>query len=194
MRPSIPASSRFLFPVFLCLVAAGCNSGRDLFPLEVGRAWKYSVVDEYGPRMADVRVASRARVGDRMGFEIVGDDGPSRLAWEGSTLLASEMLGTAFHPPLPILRGGAEHARWSWQGTIRNAGRLSSAVVRASQEPSSAEDLGREVGTIRVTLTVETATGSFTVETHYRTGVGILRQEVRRGSDQTLLLTLAAGR
>lgn len=144
--------------------------------------------------MADVRVAGKARVGDRMGFELVGDDGACRLTWDGSTLLASEFLGTAYHPPLPILRGDVENARWTWRGTIRHAGSVVPAVVQASQEPSSAEDLGREVSTIKVALTVQTAGGSFVVETHYRSGVGVLRQEVRRGDTQTLLLTLAAGR
>ncbi|MEW5883486.1 MAG: hypothetical protein AB1725_04580 [Armatimonadota bacterium] len=180
-----------LLPV-LCLHA--CSGSRAYMPLDEGRSWRYSVVDAYGPRMAMLTVERRARVGDRMGVLLAGDDGTSRLAWEGSTLLGSEFVGCAFDPPIPLLEAGAESASWEWRGAVRRGGTVFSAHVRASQQPSTTDDLGREVPSLRVTLSLSVGGRSETVETHYVRGVGIQRQEVRRDGRQVLLVTLATGR
>jgi hypothetical protein len=176
----------------LCVCA--CSTTRAFMPLEVGREWTYSVVDAYGPRMARLTVREPARVGDQMGVLLLGDDGPSRLAWDGSVLVASEFVGCAFDPPIPLLQANAEASSWEWRGAIRRGGIVSSARVIAAQEAATTDDLGREVPSLRVTLRLNVGGETETVETHYVRGVGIQRQEVRRGGRQVLLVTLATGR
>ncbi|MER3413863.1 MAG: hypothetical protein C4340_00195 [Armatimonadota bacterium] len=144
--------------------------------------------------MAHLKVGGRVRVGDQMGVLLTGEDGASRLAWAGNTLIASEFVGCAFNPPIPVLEAGADTATWEWRGAVRRGGVVSSAHVRASQQPSVTEDLGRELPSLRVTLSLSVDGKSQTVETHYVRGVGIQRQEVRRDGRQVLLVTLATGR
>lgn len=163
-------------------------------PLEVGRHWTYTVVDAYGPRMARLAVEGPVRVGDQMGMLFLGDDGSSRIAWDGDTLIASEFVGCAFDPPIPLLKANAEEATWEWRGAVRPGGVVSSARVVAVQEVTTTEDLGREVPSLRVTFTLNVGGTGETVETHYVRGVGIQRQEVRRGGRQVLVVTLATGR
>lgn len=163
-------------------------------PLDEGREWKYSVVDAYGPRMARLKVSGPTRVADQIGTLLVTDDGASRVAWDGDRLIASEFVGCAFDPPIPILEAGADTATWEWRGAVRRGGTVSSAVIRASQQPSTTEDLGREVPSLRVVLDLSVGGTSETIETHFVRGVGILRQEVRRDGRQVLLVTLATGR
>lgn len=178
-----------LLPAF-CLYS--CAGPHAYMPLEKGREWRYSVVDAYGPRMARLKVEGPTRVGNQMGVLLQGDDGSLRLAWRGDTLVASEFIGCTFDPPIPILLAGTERATWNWRGAVRRGGAVFSAHIRATQQPSTTEDLGREVTALRVILSVN---GEHeTVETYYVRGVGFQRQEVRRDGRQVLLVTLATGR
>lgn len=144
--------------------------------------------------MARLTVQGPVRVGDQMGVLLLGDDGSSRVAWDGNTLIACEFVGCAFDPPIPLLKADSEAANWEWRGTVRRGGVVSSARVQASQEAATTDDLGREVPALRVTMTLNAGGAAETVETHYVRGVGIQRQEVRRGGRQVLLVTLATGR
>lgn len=144
--------------------------------------------------MARLAVQGPVRVGDQMGMLLFGDDGSSRLAWDGNTLTASEFVGCAFDPPVPLLEANAEVATWEWRGSVRRGGVVSSARVQASQESATTDDLGREVPALRVTMTLNVGGAGETIETYYVRGVGIQRQEVRRGGRQVLLVTLATGR
>ena len=160
------------------LLLLGCGgTPQDYFPLADGNVWNYVVSLDGDVAYQELRVVGRTAVGPHNGWLLESDMGDSRLAWDGETLLASEMAGVRYSPPIPIY--ARDGARWS--GVVRSAGarREATATVETSNEELTLQ--GRPHQTVRCVVTLDSGDRQVELTTWFFEGLGILRQEQRSG-------------
>ncbi|MBL8066377.1 MAG: hypothetical protein JNM34_11045 [Chthonomonadaceae bacterium] len=158
------------------LVAMGCAPGdHRYFPLAVGNKWSYSVKEDFSSRVEDLEVVRRVPVGRWSGFELKGNSGSSRLAWDGSTLWAAELASQSFDPPLPLFSRGPI----SWQGTTLVQGKRRKAEAQLQVMTDKYRYAGREQDTVLTTLSLTENGRTVQLETWFSEHVGILKQEQR---------------
>lgn len=155
-----------------------------MWPLEVGRAWTYSVDTGLTTFVAKVRVQRRVPVGDALGYELTGTMGTSRVAWRGNELVASMLSQTRFNPPLRLAVAGAKGQaknpyKAAWKGNVEWFGKARSGVAVLQQ---SADRVRIGSAEVPATLSVvRLATDNRTVElsSWFVDGIGLVRQEQR---------------
>lgn len=174
------------------LVIAGCDRQSKMMPLSKGAVWEYQATSGLLTRVTKIQVDSPVAVGSASGYLLTSRQGNSRLAWSGSQLIASQLAGAQFRPPIPLYADLAEGAKLAWKGQIRTAegtrpaqGELVSAKTK--------EKLGtQEVAATLTTLTYQEAGRQHEIQTWFASGVGIIRQEHRsNGQLMTRLIYLS---
>lgn len=162
--------------ILAVLVACSCsNRLQSYFPVTSSSVWKYTVQGEFDTFPDTVKTVGRVPVGQVEGFELVGGMGVSRLAWQGDTLLASELAGQRFHPPIPLLAPTA----LDWTGTWESGGKAKPANAKFSWKPTETTVSGRKTKALESVLKF-VANGRTTVlTTWFVEGIGIYRQEQR---------------
>ncbi len=177
------------FLILACAVGlAGCDRHSKMMPLAKGAEWEYQATIGLLTRVTTIKVDSPVAVGSSSGFLLTSRQGNSRLAWSGSQLIASQLAGSQFRPPIPLYADLAEGAKLAWKGEIRTAegtrpasGQLVSAKTK--------EKLGtQEVAATLTTLTFTEAGRKHEIQTWFAAGTGIIRQEHR--SDGQLMTRL----
>lgn len=165
----------------LCLVAlamatVGCGkSPTSWWPLRASMSQSYSLERGATTLVAPWKVTGRAAVGSELGYVVASPVGESVLAWRGDRLVASQLAGTRFEPPLPVLVEG--EARW--HGTVATAGRVEegSAVVKGEQSKERHSVLG--VRTLQVVSTLRLRGHVCVVESVFADRVGLVSQSQR---------------
>lgn len=162
----------------------GCRGSSDFVP---GTTWNYSV--RWGTQntlVTTIKVTRKITVGGEEGFELRGPNGVSRLAERDGLLVAGELNGTRFDPPLPLLRitnpvtGEDPVTVKTWEGQMIFL--KSSQTCRAKLDQHQFKDLwqSKKVKTQVATLTLTTARNRvIEIRTEYLAGTGILNQEQR---------------
>lgn len=166
------------WPILFCLFVGGCQgSGSDYFPLKSGAKWSYEVKTDFDSRVDDMTVARRVSVGPAKGYELDSPTGPSRLAWDRSTLLASQISGQTFEPPLPLIVPGSQ----SWRGTIETAGRRTPAKAQVKCQVVKLTFAGRQVDGLQSDVRIQSAGQPIQLTSWFVQGTGLVRQEQRTG-------------
>lgn len=162
----------------LLLIACGCApSEQKYLPLAVGNRWSYSVKSDFDTTVDDVVVVGRVPVGKVEGYRMQGNLGTSEMAWDGSTLLASELAGQRFSPPLPLLTSSSV----TWKGFIETAGRRIPAKAKIVSTKVKERFANRDYDTRQTEITFSSVGPNLHLTTWFVEGIGILKQEQRTG-------------
>lgn len=175
------------------LVSAGCGAGNDLYPLSVGRQWKYVVSNTFTSRVQEVTVQRRVPVALTEGYELSGPMGISRLAWRGGTLFAEVLPNTRIYRPMPLLFSGKDKMTSKWSGTIETMGVVNRADGFIEQHPESIDFRSQHVDTEKSTVTLHLPEATIDLETWFVKGVGPIRQEQRTNGKLDFRIELLGG-
>ncbi|MBS1724064.1 MAG: hypothetical protein JSS66_14055 [Armatimonadetes bacterium] len=178
----------------LCLACAlgfavGCGGQGRLMPLDKGSHWTYSVQTDFDTFVDDVRVTRRVPVGPVEGWEVKGSMGVSSLGWSGDTLIAVQLNGQRFEPPLPLLSGKGK----TWQGLVRSGGRTEKCSANLSVAPVKETVGGRQVDGVMSTIALVGGPAPIELKTVFVADVGIVRQEQRSGDRRQRRLDYLTG-
>lgn len=167
----------FFWPVAaLCLCS--CNaSDRNYFPITKASVWKYAVQGDFDTFPDTVIVTGRVPVSDVEGFELAGAMGVSRLGWRGGNLVASELGGQRFDPPITIL----SQSPVSWAGTWETAGKPRQAKADLTTSTTQTTVAGKKTKALESVLTFHAGGKTTTLTTVFVQGIGIFSQEQRSG-------------
>lgn len=164
----------------IAVLVAGCSGARSgLFPLEVGNTWSYSVRGGFVTRVVDLKVLSIESVAGVRGFKLDGPMGSSRIAWNQGILVAEELAGSRFSPPVQLLDSNQPAQHLLWNGLVSAMGRTSNAIAVVTQSNESFEIAGRKYPAVVSTVELQTAGRSMELKTWYVDGIGPVRQEQR---------------
>ena len=164
-----------LCPIFLT-VSCG-SSAHDLFPLAEGNVWNYVVNHDGETAYQELRVVGRTAVGPHKGWLLESDMGDSRLAWDGERLLAGEMAGVRYSPPIPIYAPDGER----WSGVVRTAGTQQEATATIATSNVELNAAGALHQTVKCVLTLDSEDGPVRLTTWFFEGLGIMKQEQHSG-------------
>lgn len=179
---------------FAMLLFAGCGSDTDWMPLEEGRSWTYYVQTPAINRVETLRCEEPVRVGATRGWKITSDAGVSKLAWSGSDLLASELLGTSYDPPLRLLDASSQTARWEYSGTCQWGMTTAKITMTARQAPDKLRAGGQDRSSILVTHEFTFDGKKHELKTWYQLGLGVIRQEHRIDRRRVVALEWIGGK
>ena len=173
------SSHRVPLLVAFGVCVAGCAPfEQSYFPVRTGQVWTYQVQSDFDTYVDDIKVVGSANVGAVKGWKLQGRMGTSCLGWSGDTLIASELGGRSFDPPLPVF----SRAPKSWKGTISVAGRRFPASAKITSQKTTEKLGGRSYEAWQTTV-VMTGTGqTVQLDSWFVSGVGLLRQEQRTGT------------
>lgn len=163
-------------------MAAGCGpAANDWMPLAQGSRWDFAVRSGFLIAVEPVMVVGRSSVGTVEGARLNGPMGPSRLAWLGNDLLASELAGTRFSPPVTLLKVGAKDATWEWRGKVQSAGVWVPATVAFTQQSGTFTIPKSENSLTSLTVVAKLSAAGMTRETQltFARDLGVVRQETR---------------
>lgn len=160
-------------------VVAGCQrADTSWMPLSAKASWKVQVRAGLRSSVSDLKVTTRDAVAGVSGWRLSGPGGDSRLAWKNGDLVADQLSGTRFLPPLPMLRPNlAEKAKVEWSGMIQTAHMSFPAKAVLTQAPDELTISGRKETAICATLDVAVRGKTTSIATWYVRGIGIARQE-----------------
>ncbi len=165
--------------LLVIFATAGCApTAGNYLPMAVGDTWSYQSRTGLNSSVVDLRVARKLPVGSGPGFELVCQAGASRLAWRGDTLVASQLAGTFYSPPVPVFVPAGK-TPVAWEGTVTQMGKSTQAKGAASVADSEAKAGSKTVPAKQVTLTIESGGTQTEVTTWFVNGLGIVRQEQR---------------
>ena len=164
--------------LILVACAAGCGGGTTSYmPLAKGNHWVYLVTIDPESTYQDLRVVREASVGSTRGWLLESEMGDCRLGWQGGILLAAELGGTAYSPPVPLFaEDGAK-----WQGVLATATVSTAATATMRRTNESLDVAGRKYRTVKCVLDLQSSQGPLQLTTWFFPGMGILRQEQRSG-------------
>ena len=154
---------------------------QSYMPLEKGNTWTYDVRVDATPTVVNLTVKEEAPVGSVSGWLLESEMGESRMAWDGDTLLAAELAGTTYWPPIPIFAtSGTE-----WKGVVATA---TTKVSGSAKVAKSSEELtvgGRVFKTVKCVLDLDASGDRIQLTTWFFPDRGIMRQEQRSGPGLT---------
>jgi hypothetical protein len=150
---------------------------QSFFPMRMGQTWTFQVQDDFDRYVDDVRVVGAVNVGPVKGWQLRGKMGTSRLGWSGDTLLASELGGRHFDPPLPIFSRSPR----SWKGTMFSAGMRTPVAATVTSEKTVEKYGGRSYDAVQTTVLLTGAGQQVKLDSWFVSGIGLLRQEQRTG-------------
>jgi len=166
------------FAPLLLVFVFGCgDSVEEYMPLGEGNRWTYEVRLDADYFDADMTVERAASVGSARGWLLASDLGQCRMAWSDGELIAAELAGTTYAPPVPLF---AESGR-EWSGVVTTPTTKSAATARLQRSKEDLKIAGRTYGTVKCVLTLEGSGEKTQLTTWFFPGLGILRQEQRSG-------------
>lgn len=177
----------------LCMaLTVGCSSGiRDYMPLGPNDEWEYEVHIDFVASTEMLRVARPAPVGSIEGWLLESGMGDSRMAWDGDVLLAAELAGTVYAPPIPLLATGDK----AWRGVVMTTSSRTAGTARLQRSDEKLHVGIRDYDCAKTVLTLESSGETVQLTTWFFPGLGILRQEQRRGPqlERDRLLVFVSG-
>jgi hypothetical protein len=137
----------------------------------------YAIRTGLSKSVETVRVTSRVPIAGDYGFALTSTFGPSNLLWKGNTLLASNLGGTRFSPPIPILINGDPSATRRTKTRATWGGLSEPADIILTQSKETVRIGNTDVDGIRVTLTLQTPTREVQTISVYAPGKGLVHQQ-----------------
>ena len=127
--------------------------------------------------METVSVVDRAPVGGTKGYLLHSGMGDCRMAWDRDRLVASQLAGTLYSPPIPLLaRNGT-----SWSGVVVTPSGKTAGHATVALANEKLDVAGRQYETIKTVVNLVVGTDRAQLTTWFYPGLGILRQEQRNG-------------
>ncbi|MBV6458257.1 MAG: hypothetical protein HONBIEJF_01382 [Fimbriimonadaceae bacterium] len=163
------------------------------FPISREARWTYAIRSGLLSRVEDVAVTRELSVAGVSGYELGGAMGYSRLAVKDGKVLAENLAGTTYSPPIPILVLQPEDRRLSWSGIITAANRSVEATAVLDQSPSKVALGGRQLRGIAVVLTIDLPTKKLVLKSTFAEGLGLVRQEQHENESQQRYLEYLSG-
>jgi hypothetical protein len=177
--------------VALCGCASAPQS--NLMPLKVGETWIYRVHGRELDQVVPFKVTRRISVAGTNGYEIASDLGISRLAWVGTKLVADELAGTKYDPPLPLLDSQSAPADAQWEGTVTTPAGILRGTATQSQHVDKRPASGRTGVATVSTIELKTGHNVLTLVSSYVPEVGMIQQEEHNGLLSSTSLTMTSG-
>lgn len=168
-------------------------AGEDLFPLALGNAWTYRVVQPFQEERFVVRVARQEMVGDQTCFVLEGRLRDRVVATEHVAFTKDGL--TRFRadredivPPVTILKFvAAPKVPWSTDYQLGER----RATARFSREPGTVAYQGKRIGaTVAHGEMVGERGNGVKTTVWYAAGVGMVRQQIEEPKRQTIVLEL----
>lgn len=168
------------FSLIALLALAGCGGGGDAYmPMSKGAEWSYGFRGVFQTGVYRVSALEPTSVAESAGWTLSGPMGRSRLAWRGTKLMAAELAGTQFHPPISLLDASAPKGSRRWEGAVVVNGKSTPAQARIDQTESSTTLNGRKFSGIQVRIALDLDGRTYESTTIYSRGVGIVVHEQR---------------
>lgn len=164
-------------------------------PLAEGNHWAYEANLHLKTSVAEVEAVEQVSVGPVKGWLLKSEYGSSRMAWSGDTLIASELAGVRFFPPLPTLKPAKAEQNWTWEGQVLHAGEMLPASAAMTQEEDEQTIDGRERDCLKVSATIRIdGQPEMTLRTWTSRHLGIVRQDLTQpGRDPVPSLSYISG-
>ncbi len=150
-------------------------------PLEKGATWNYSVRAGFVAAVHPVKAARRIAVGEAPGWELQSPMGNSRLAWSGRRLIADQLAGVRYSPPLPLFDPSSRKKDTKWGGFVFVGGKPVEATATISLRQDRFRVGGRDYNTELSEIKLKVGTRSIENLTWFVEGIGIVKQEQRTG-------------
>lgn len=166
-------------------------------PLTKGAAWTYQAEPGLLNETVDIKVGDKTPVGEVEGVVLTSPWGDSKLAWQGDKLLAAQLGGTRYRPPIPLVANLAKGMTIPWKGEVSVAGKTSQATAVLETKDTKARIGSRELPSTESTLTLQITDGKQAVTheilTWFVSGYGVARQEQRKDGRLINRLTYLSG-
>lgn len=185
-------------PAFICLagLSLGCGGGQTAYmPLGDGAKWTYEASHSLRTSTITMKASADATVNGDPGFTLRSEMGQSVIGWSGGILYARELSGWRFDPPLPLLapaKGKSEEA-FSWNGQAYWQGRKMESSCTASQTQETIRAAGQRFSCLASIITLKAGLEEAEIITHFSSGRGIIRHQLRRRNDLELSLEYVSG-
>lgn len=171
---------RWSILILLAIGGLGCGGSRQgLFPLKVGNSWTYMVRGGFVTRVESVKVVAEESVAGTKGWRLDGPMGMSRIAWKKGVLLAEELPGCRFYPPVPILNSAVDAKGLGWTGRLWVMGTSLEAKGAVTEDADKFEIAGRKYEAVVSTLILASSKTQIELKTWFVDGIGPVRQEQR---------------
>lgn len=178
----------------VALVLAGC-SGTDVswMPLGPEAEWTYRTGTGLRSGVESIKVTGPTSISGHAGFRLSGPMGTSQMAWIEGRLIASELAGTRFQPPILLLDPNAEKTPARWEGTVLFGAQAMPASAEFSQQTTEVRVNDRNRNAL--TMTTRLRFGDRTIEStaSYIRGLGLVQYEERSGDEFLNSLSYVAG-
>jgi len=148
-------------------------------PLDQGATWTYQCNPGLVSRVEQFEITRSVPVGKSTGVALTSKLGTTTLAWQGNQLVAGELAGSEFFPPIPLFAPLSSNDSLAWKGKIRTAGVISSASGSLKSIQTDEKIGTRTVSATETTLTLQDGKNSHELMTWFSAGLGIVRQEHR---------------
>lgn len=169
--------SRLVFGVAIAAGLGGCRGGvQRYYPIRVGQKTIYLVKNAHQSLVSTLTVTQRQAAAGVSGFELKGPSGTSLVAWKDGALYASELSGTFFDPPLPVLIR-SELSPVQWSGYASRAGRPLPASATITAEQSTTTWLSQSTSALKVVIKMNWNGQSSELDSWYVPSVGLVEQE-----------------
>lgn len=157
--------------------------------METGRSWTYHARGGFVGYVEPVSVVRPLAVAGSPGFEIQGPLTSARLAWRDGRLLAEQVGGTRYAPPVPLLaQEGEKSIDWSGRAQVLNVGLGAKGTL--TQDKEKLDLGGRQVETRVSTLLLEMPRRRVEIRTWFAKGIGIVRQTQHTNGIQDVAIDL----
>ncbi len=181
-------------PVLFILPLVGCgNAQQKLMPLDAKAVWTYQAEPGLQSETVDIKVSGQVPVLDVNGYQLTSTWGNSRLAWKGDILLASELGGTRYQPPIPLLQTIPKAGKAEWKGTISVADKSIHATATLELKDTEARIGSRDLPSTESVLTLKAGPDTHEILTWFVADYGIARQEQRKNGLLINRLTYLSG-
>lgn len=119
-------------------------------PLRQKAEWTYEFNGKLQNGVEKMTVVGETSVAGGYGFLVQGPLGTSRLAWAGSKLVAAELAGVRYSPPIPLLDSSGTETLPDWKGEVRAYGMVWNGSRTATQRKTTFTLSGRKYAAIQV--------------------------------------------
>ncbi len=168
----------WLIPVVV--LASGCAKTPERFPLKEGWSATYEVTGAFLPQVEEIAVLRSSTVAGVPGWVLGGALGESRLAWKDGYLVAEQLAGTWYAPPLPILR--ASSGDDEWRGVAVTLGKAKSVSGTFVQRDEKVDFADKKTPSTHVVLDLAEPGAKIEIQIWYVKGLGPIRWEHRRNT------------
>lgn len=162
-------------------------------PLGKGKVWTYSYNARLRTGVEKLAVTGPTAISGKRGFILEGPMGRCALAWVGDDLVASELAGVRYDPPLLMVRDGLKAGQGELSGKALLAGQTFSYQGKWSQEPVKHQIGTRKLSAIKVERELTFGGNALKTTTIFAPGIGIVRQEEKWNGEFRALLNYVTG-